>query len=111
TTSWRLRELLRFNDQLDIGLDIGIAPIPQIAGQSEDLINWATYWGNMVTLGRPNSAAAWKFLEWMSQPDQLTKLAQNIENSYGYFGMLYPRKDMAENLATNDYLKVFNESL
>ncbi len=112
-TSWRYRDLLYFNDTYDIGIDMAIAQIPQLQGQSESLINWADYWGNMVALSRPtaNTTEAWKFLRWLTQPEQLKKLSDNEKNSNKYFGILYPRKDMATELQSDQYLKTFNESL
>ena len=109
--SWRLREILNLNKQFELGIDIGIAPLPQIEGQSKEFVNWADYWGNMVTLNRPNSSEAWRFLEWMSRPEQLKKLNANVERDQGFFGSLYPRSDMKSELAENTYLSVYNSAL
>src|SRR5690606_23363349 len=89
STSWRLREILRFNETLDLGLDIGISQVPQITTDAGNL-NWATYWGNIVTLNRPNSVASWNFLTWLTEPAQLEKLYTQVEEQSGYFGILYP---------------------
>jgi ABC-type glycerol-3-phosphate transport system substrate-binding protein len=110
-TSWRYRDILFYNDAYDLNLDIGVSQIPQLQGQDQPIINWADYWGNMVALNRPNSSAAWTFLKWVTEPEQLEKLNENISNESDYFGMLYPRKDMNQLLQNDEYLKVFNESL
>jgi multiple sugar transport system substrate-binding protein len=109
--SWRLREILKYNDQLNLNLDIGIAQIPQVEGQTQEIINWADYWGSMVALNRPNAVESWRFLEWITQPEQLKEINNNIKQKYGYFGNLYPRKDMQNELQNDDFLKVYNKSL
>ncbi len=109
--SYRYRDLKTTNEDLSLGLDIGVAQVPQLVGQSQPLINWADYWGNMVSSKRPNAAYAWDFLNWITQPEQLRKLNDNIKTDTAQFGILYPRKDMAaDNLADTD-LKIFAESL
>lgn len=110
-TSWRYRSILEYNEQYDIGLDIGVSQIPQLDGQDQPLINWADYWANMVALNRPNGDVAWNFLKWISEPEQLRKLHANEKERNTYFGMLYPRKDMITELQDDPYLTIFNESL
>ncbi|BCX13913.1 MAG: hypothetical protein KatS3mg085_445 [Candidatus Dojkabacteria bacterium] len=110
--SWRLRDILFYNKQYDLGLDIGISQVPQLQGQDEPVINWTDYWGVVVSNSRPYSTVAWDFLSWMSEPQQLKKLSDNIKNFYGYdFGILYPRLDMSNELESDSYLKIYNESL
>lgn len=109
-TSSRLREIMKYNDAASLGLEIGVSLFPQLDSESEP-IYWATYWGNMVSKTRPNAAASWQFLNWLSQPDQLKKLHANIKDQYGYFGTLYPRKDMSSELQNDTYLKAYNQSL
>ncbi|MCA9381488.1 extracellular solute-binding protein [Candidatus Dojkabacteria bacterium] len=109
--SWRLRQILAYNDDAGLGLDIGVAQLPQFSSQDKEIINWTDYWPVMVNKERGNSAAAWNFLSWLTEPDQLEQLNTNIENSSGYFGNLYPRSDMSEKLFDDEYLNVYNRSL
>jgi ABC-type glycerol-3-phosphate transport system substrate-binding protein len=109
-TSYRYRDILKFNELYDINIDIGIAPIPQLEGSTLN-VNWADYWGNMVALNRPNATAAWQFLRWLTQPEQLRKLHDAEKNRNEYFGTLFPRRDMAAELQTDPTLKVFNDAL
>jgi ABC-type glycerol-3-phosphate transport system substrate-binding protein len=111
TTSWRLNDILSFKDAYALNLNIGVAPMPQIAGQPD--INWATYWGAMVANNRPNSAAAWKFLAWLTQPEQLRKLRESEVASRRFFGILYPRTDMQSetDIRSDQYLQNFNSEL
>ena len=106
--SYRLRELLRYNEEYSIGIDIGISKLPQVDGSGEDF-NWSDYWGNMVASNRPNSTESWKFLNWITQPEQLKALSENVKNYNKYFGLVYPRKDMNSELIGDEYLRVYNE--
>ncbi len=109
--SWRLREIVRINESQNLGIDIGIATPPQVPGQEAEIINWADYWGVVVNNERSNAAAAWKFIAWLNEPEQQRKLHENIEQTNGYFGNLYTRQDMSEELVDHEYLSVYNRSL
>jgi ABC-type glycerol-3-phosphate transport system substrate-binding protein len=109
--SWRLREILRINETFELGIDIGISSVPQVAGQEKEFYNWTEYWGLMVAKGRSYSRESWDFLFWLTQPEQLKKISANVKASQGYFGSLYPRSDMSNELANDEYLKIYNESL
>lgn len=109
--SYRYREIQRFNKGFSLGLDIGISQVPQLQGQSQPVINWADYWGNMVAANRPSTQASWAFLRWITQPEQLRKISENEKNYNQVFGFLYPRIDMAQDLQNDADLKIFNESL
>ncbi|MCA9378835.1 extracellular solute-binding protein [Candidatus Dojkabacteria bacterium] len=111
STSWRYADILRFNEKYKLNLNIGVAALPQLQGQNPPVINWATYWGNMVALGRPNKTAAWEFLQWITEPEQLRKLSQNVKSDRNFFGLLYPRQDMQQELASDQYLRTFNAGL
>jgi multiple sugar transport system substrate-binding protein len=108
--SWRLHDILHFNDLYDLKLNIGVSAMPQLPGQASN-INWATYWGAMVSKNRPNSIASWQFLNWINQPAQLEKLRANESLKREFFGFLYPRSDMQSKLVGDTYLRVFNDAL
>lgn len=109
-TSSRLREIMKYNDAASLGLEIGVSLLPQLDEESEP-IYWSTYWGNMVSRTRPNAVASWQFLNWLSQPEQLKKLHENVKDQYGYFGTLYPRSDMSSELQNDEFLEAYNQSL
>ncbi|MFS8131199.1 MAG: extracellular solute-binding protein [Candidatus Dojkabacteria bacterium] len=111
TTSYKYREIKTFNETYQLGIDIGVSPIPQLQGQTQPVINWADYWGAMVPSVRPNAAAAWTFLKWMTDPDQIRKLTKNEADFNKQFGFMSPRIDMAQDATTDVNLKVFNDSL
>jgi multiple sugar transport system substrate-binding protein len=109
--SWRYRDILYFNDTYNLNLNIAVAPMPQLLGQPEPTMNWATYWGAMVANNRPYATESWKFIDWLSQPDQLRKLYANDELNRQFFGFLYPRIDMQQDLQRNQYLRTYNAAL
>lgn len=111
TTSYKYRDIKTFNESYQLGIDIGISQFPQLQGQAQPLMNWASYWGLMVSKARPNSQAAWAFLKWLTQPEQLRKLNKNESDLNKQFGFLYPRTDMSQDQQTDENLKVFNASL
>ncbi len=115
--SWRLREILRFNEGFGLNLNIGVSPIPTLPNQEEPT-NWADTWGLVVSRERSqNAELSWQFISWITEPEQQRKIHENIENSpnYGHFGHLYPRRDLQNELGSqldeDDYLSVYNEAL
>lgn len=107
--SWRYRQLEKINQDQKLNIDIKVAKTPQLAGN--DPKYWATYFGNVVAQQRPYASEAWKFLSWLTQPAQLKKLSENTAKQQGIFGLLYPRADMAADMASDQYLSVFSEML
>lgn len=108
--SWRYNDILTLNKAYNLNLRIGAAPIPQVQSGGTT-IDWATYWGNMVAKDRPNSEAAWKFLNWISQPDQLKTLRANEKINRQFFTSLYPRIDMYQEQQSDQYLRYYNAAL
>ncbi len=109
--SYRLRDILTYNEGYSIDINIGVSSLPQLTGQEQPIINFGDYWSNVVTLNRPNREYSWAFLKWLNEPEQLKTLSSNIKNKYGYFGILYPRSDMSQELINDEYLKTYNDVL
>ncbi len=96
---WRYNDIVFFNDTYNLGLDIGIAGVPQLDTTSP--VNLASYWGAMVAKNRPqaNRNASWDFLVWITQKEQLRKLRVNdLAREIKPEGFLYPRSDMRSEL-------------
>lgn len=106
--SWRYRQILTYNDAYDLGLDVRVAKVPQLSGEE---VHWASYHANVVSLQRPNATAAWQFLLWLAQPEQLRKLNENVQSNSSFFGTLYPRSDMQAELANDPYLSTYADML
>jgi multiple sugar transport system substrate-binding protein len=109
--SYRYRDILKYKELYEITFNVDVAEVPQLTGQGVRDTDWVEYWGNMVSLSRPNSTAAWEFLNWLNQPEQLKKLSENVKTAEGFFGLLSPREDMADEAANDQYLSVFNKAL
>lgn len=88
--SWRIHEIRRLNPNLRFG----VTRLPQL---SDDRITWGSYWVEGVNKNSKNTEAAWKFLGWLSQPEQLRRLYSEAVKYRG-FGELYPRVEMASEL-------------
>jgi len=107
--SWRLNDILIYNDQYNLGLDIGIAPLPQLSGT--DTIHWGTYWGQTVAKESPNSDVAWEFVKFISQPEQLRLLDQTVKSNGRKVGIFYPRLSMASEISGDENLRVFVQAI
>ena len=98
--SWTIHDVLKINPNLNIG----VAALPQL--DVEKPINWATYWAEGVNINSPRKTAAWKLLKYMSSTDILKQLYQE-QTALRDFGEIYPRRDMADLLANNNYTQSY----
>lgn len=95
-TSWRALEILERTEEIDFGL----APLPRLTNNEEAYLS--SYWGTTVSNTCRNSKEAWKFVEYLSQPEQLRRLYQNASKVRA-FGEPYSRVSMNSELAQNVY--------
>jgi len=98
--SWRAFDILNSNPSLEFG----IAPVPQLPGN--DPINYAMYWGEAVPATSPNADQAWRFIKFLSQPENMKEMFSN-SSQIRAFGEPYSRKDLANELATHPYAGAF----
>lgn len=113
--SWRILDIETLNPDLKFEVT-NVPQLPTIAGiedkiergESADLTNrqWSTYWIEGVNAKSKNQAAAWKFMEYLASKEGLLKLHASAKQVRS-FGELYPRKDMAQLLASNTKLTPF----
>ncbi len=99
--SWRVHEVLHLNPDLNFD----IAPVPKL-GDSE--FGWATYWAEGVSNNSSHKNEAWQLLEYLSSPDVLRKL-YSAQSEIRAFGEIYPRIDMASELAEAKYVSAYLE--
>jgi multiple sugar transport system substrate-binding protein len=100
--SWRVFDIQALNP----GLDFATAAVPQIPSlpsEEETTVNWASFWAEGVNIDSENAEEAWKFLEYLSQPENM-RLLYSEETKLREFGEPYSRKDLGSVLLTNDYL-------
>lgn len=100
--SWRIHEIRNMNQELDFG----VANLPQL--DSDNPVTWATFWAEGVSSKSRNKDAAWLFLKHMSSPETLRKFYTDA-SAYREFGEIFPRTDMASELATDELLSAYLE--
>ena len=97
--SWLIHDITKISPSLKIG----VAPVPQL--DLENVVEWATYYAEGVNAKAPETRqlAAWRLLDYLSQPDVLRQLYEAQAETRS-FGEIYPRPDMADELAQNQYI-------
>lgn len=80
-------------------LNFDIAPAPQIDLNS-NRVNFANYFGEVVSKQSPNSKAAWEFLKYMTSKE-------NLEAYYKQYNYPASRKDLVEKQIQDPVLGVF----
>lgn len=98
--SWRVFDIL---DQQP-NFEFDTAEVPQISLGRE--VNYSTYWGNAVSKDSKNTKAAWEFLKFLSEQDQL-KTMYDKSSELRAFGEPYPRKDMRDDIKNAPYVGPF----
>lgn len=107
--SWRLIDLLNYNNNYNLGLDIGVQPVPQLGG--DDAIHWATYWGMAVSEDSTHPEVAWDFIKFLTEEEQLRELDQKVKDNGRPIGIIYPRKSMASDISADPLLGPYVQSL
>jgi multiple sugar transport system substrate-binding protein len=107
--SWRLNDILIYNEKYNLGLDIGIASVPQLSGT--DNISWGTYWGQTVSKESPNTDVAWEFVKFIAEADQLRALDQKVKENGRMVGVFYPRLSMSSEISDDPYLRVYTQAM
>ena len=95
--SWQVLTINSANPDLVIK----VAPVPLVPGGKP--VSLASYWIEGVSRHSKNQLEAWKFLKYLVEKDNLTKLYQT-ESQLRLFGEAYSRVDLAPLLAQNKYL-------
>jgi multiple sugar transport system substrate-binding protein len=106
--SWRLIDVINYNQKYSLQLKIGTAQMPQLSGT--DPVYYATYWGQTVSKDSSKAATAWDFIKFITQAEQLRLLNTTVTNNGRPIGILYPRASMASEI-TNPLLKPYVDSL
>ena len=78
-----------------------VISVPSVPGAS--VVSIANYWVEGVSRFSKNQIEAWKFLRYLTEKDNLTKLYE-IESRLRPFGEPYSRVDLAPLLSQNQYL-------
>ena len=101
-TSWRALEILENTQDIDFGL----APMPRLTNNEE--VYYSTYWGTSVSKTSKNTLEAWKFVKFLSEPEQLRRLYQNAAKTRT-FGEPYSRVDLKDEMIGKPYVSAIAE--
>jgi ABC-type glycerol-3-phosphate transport system substrate-binding protein len=99
--SWRIHEIQAMNPEAKIG----VVPLPKLA---DERIAWASYWAEGMNARGQNKELAAAFLKFLSSPETLRKLYSS-QSQVRAFGELYPRVDMADEIADNELISAYLE--
>lgn len=97
--SWEAHVIKDINPDLDFG----IVSVPQLPGTN---VTWASYWAEGVSAKSPSQEAAFQFLKFLSEKNNLVKLYTEASKTR-LFGEPYPRKDLAESLQSDEFVGPF----
>lgn len=81
-------------------IDFGLAQLPRLPNNEETY--YSSYWADSVTIYSQNSEHAWRFVKWLSEPEQQRRLFQNAEKVRP-FGPPYARVSMKQEVIENIY--------
>jgi ABC-type glycerol-3-phosphate transport system substrate-binding protein len=95
-TTWRALDILENYEDVEFGL----APMPILPTNEE--VYYSTYWAHSVSKTSKHSQEAWKFIQFLSEPEQQRRLYQNSAKTRT-FGEPYSRVSMNEELKENQY--------
>lgn len=107
--SWRIINILNYNKEYNLNLNIGVSKIPQVIGAQE--MSWPLYWGLTVSKDSRYPEEAWKFIKYMTQAEQLRKLNANVIKNGRPIGIIYPRLSMIKDIENDPYLGIYASSL
>lgn len=99
--SWRVFDIFNMNS----AVNFEVAELPQIAGSDVD-INYSMYWGDAVSIQSENQLEAWKFIEFLSEKEQLESMYAAASKNRT-FGEPYSRIDMASSISNDPYVGAF----
>lgn len=98
--SWRVFDILNANPTFEFDT----AKAPQIFLGNE--VNLSTYWAEAVSKDSENTQAAWEFVKYLSEAEQLKKL-YDAQSELRAFGEPYSRKDLRDEIRSAPYVGPF----
>ncbi|MBI3620326.1 sugar ABC transporter substrate-binding protein [Candidatus Roizmanbacteria bacterium] len=95
--SWEIITVKTINPDIHLK----VVPIPSVPGGKP--VSLASYWVEGVSRYSQNQIEAWKFLKYLSDKENMTKLYEN-ESKVRLFGEPYSRVDLGATLVQNEYI-------
>ena len=97
--SWRIHDIKALNPNLKFT----VIPVPQLTSTK---VTFANFWAEGVSSQSNYKTESWQLLKYMSSADVLRKLYSSASKNRA-FGELYPRVDMAGELASDPYANAY----
>lgn len=95
--SWQILQIIASNPELDLK----VTQLPVLPGSQS--ISFATYWVEGVSKSSKNQEEAWRFVEFLSQKENMTKMYEE-QVKVRPFGTPYSRVDLRDSLLENEYI-------
>jgi multiple sugar transport system substrate-binding protein len=108
-TTWRLINVLQYNEYYNLNLDIGVAAMPQLTGGGD--YYWPTYWGLSVAQDTQYASEAWKFIKFLTKAESLQLYNDTVKANGRPIGIIYPRLSLATKNLEDTYLSPYATSL
>lgn len=97
--TWGILDLLNANPSLNIG----VAPVPQV--RPSDPVTWGTYYIEVVPEASANKAEAWRFINFLAEPEQQMALYDKAASAPGrVFGPPYSLVSLSGELTSDPYV-------
>jgi arabinogalactan oligomer/maltooligosaccharide transport system substrate-binding protein len=110
--SWRLNDIVRYNEAGELGLEIGVMEVPQLQTATDAKSNIANYWGFMVNGASTNADAAWDFLKFLTEEANIRLLHDTVKaNNKNYIGTVFPLKSLISSQSSDPYLGAYAKAL
>lgn len=107
--SWRLNDILVYNDKYKLNLNVGVVTTPQLFMAEE--VYFPSYWGLAVSKDSQHPQEAWKLIQFLTEEAQLKELNTNVLASGRKVGIVYPRMSMKALNKSDEYLNAYVTSM
>jgi ABC-type glycerol-3-phosphate transport system substrate-binding protein len=108
--SWRLNEILVLNEAAGLDLDVEVAALPTITGETET--SYGSFWGFMVNGDSDNIEAAWDYLNYLSDTTSAEDINSELSTDpNNEIGLIYPQTDLLDDQSQEQYLGIYSNQL
>ncbi|MBD3363052.1 extracellular solute-binding protein [Candidatus Dojkabacteria bacterium] len=109
--TWRILDILAFNEERNLQLDLGVSQVPQLNPETSMQVNFPTYWGFVVSKDSTQKTQAWELLKFLGEKDTQELYMQTQIDNGRPFAMISSRNDLVSNQTDNEYLAPYIESI
>lgn len=109
--TWRILDILAFDEAKGLNLDIATAQVPQLNPDTLPPVTYPTYWGFVVSRDSTKVNGSWEFLRYLSSKGTQEKYIELQIANGRPFPMISPRKDLLAVYEDYPLLKPYIESI